>query len=178
MTIPANVDYFGNYAFADCSALTKCSYQGFGLTLTWHTTTFDHKVLKTVTVPSNYREKEFCDIPVTHSKQAAAEIKEGSCGDKTDGCSYLCYYHQQTLIISGRGDMSDYTEPHEQPWYWYRDNITVIEIDDGITSIGDYAFYDMPKLTSVDMGKDIGDIGKMSFSDCQTISTIKFSGEK
>ena len=44
------------------------------------------------------------------------------------------------LTISGSGDMNDYSSIRA-PWIKYNGSIISIEIQDGVTSIGNYAFY-------------------------------------
>ena len=53
-----------------------------------------------------------------------------------------------TLTISGTGAMADYTY-NTMPWYEYRSSIKSVIINDGVTSIGEYAFYGCSGLASV-----------------------------
>jgi hypothetical protein len=48
-----------------------------------------------------------------------------------------------TLSISGNGRMADYSEDNRPPWYKYVDYIYKINIGEGITYIGHYAFADL-----------------------------------
>ena len=48
-----------------------------------------------------------------------------------------------TLTISGNGDMADYSENNLPPWFKYRDYIYNIKIDENVTYIGKYAFYNL-----------------------------------
>ena len=45
------------------------------------------------------------------------------------------------LTISGTGAMKNYTYKSEMPWHKYINDIQSVVIEDGVTSIGDYAFY-------------------------------------
>ena len=45
-----------------------------------------------------------------------------------------------TLIISGIGDMDDYTPYFYDSWHEHRDRLRTVIILDGVTSIGNYAF--------------------------------------
>lgn len=47
------------------------------------------------------------------------------------------------LVISGQGDMPDYTSTSEQPWYGYASRLQGIVVEEGITSVGTRAFYNM-----------------------------------
>ncbi|MCD7736464.1 MAG: Ig-like domain-containing protein [Lachnospiraceae bacterium] len=53
------------------------------------------------------------------------------------------------LKISGTGDMKDYTALSGAPWSKYHSKITSVIIEDGITSIGAYAFYNFFRISAV-----------------------------
>ena len=54
------------------------------------------------------------------------------------------------LTITGSGAMPDYTQFWDYaPWYESRDSITGIVIGEGITYIGELAFYNCQKYSSV-----------------------------
>ncbi len=87
-----------------------------------------------------------------------------------------------TLSICGTGDMYDYEKlgydysdkkaPTDAPWYLYSPNIRKVEISDGVTSIGDYAFTDCTNLTDITIPDGIKEIGKWSFVDCSSLTDI------
>ena len=56
------------------------------------------------------------------------------------------------LTISGSGGMSYSTE---YPWSVYQNLIKTIVIEYGVTSIGNYAFYDFPNVTSLSIGNSV-----------------------
>lgn len=51
------------------------------------------------------------------------------------------------LTISGTGAMKNYTCKSEMPWYRYISDIKEVVLEEGATTISDYAFYGMPNLT-------------------------------
>ena len=80
-----------------------------------------------------------------------------------------------TLTISGTGDMADYIYNNgypTAPWYSVRANITSIDIQNGVTSIGKYAFYECSSLTSITIPDSITSIGNYAFSDCSSLTSI------
>lgn len=83
---------------------------------------------------------------------------EGRCGENV---GWIFDEKAKNLIISGSGDMYSY-EFDNQPWKEYEGEIKVVTVSDGVTSIGDFAFYQCEKLESVMIGKDLNQIGEKS----------------
>jgi len=84
-----------------------------------------------------------------------------------------------TLTISGPGVLQNqYTEEYTEkegsvpPWYSDRSAIQSVVIDNGVTSIRDYAFRDCTNLTSVIIGRGITSIGWYAFSGCTSLTSI------
>ncbi|MCF0231296.1 MAG: leucine-rich repeat domain-containing protein, partial [Enterococcus sp.] len=70
------------------------------------------------------------------------------------------------LRISGSGAMPDYRINENSPWYSKRDSIKLIEIEKGVTSIGDYAFYGCSSLTNITIPEGVTSIESGAFSGC------------
>ena len=77
----------------------------------------------------------------------------------------------ETLIISGTGDMYDF-EYACTPWYDLREQITALEVCDGITRIGENAFRDMTKLRTASLSDTIIEIGNFAFSLDESLEAI------
>ena len=71
-----------------------------------------------------------------------------------------------TLTISGAGKMDDYNWDNCSPWYAYSSVTKAIVIEDGVTSIGDYAFEDCSSLTSITIPNSVTSIGDYAFEYC------------
>ena len=77
------------------------------------------------------------------------------------------------LTISGTGAMYDYVESdNKAPWYDNRKDIKTIEIADGITHIGENAFYGCSSLTSFAIPASVTTIGKDAFFDCTACTDV------
>jgi hypothetical protein len=76
-----------------------------------------------------------------------------------------------TLTISGTGAMPDYT-PGQTPWESYRTSITTVVIDNGVASIGRFAFSEFFHLTSVSIPSSVTDIITYAFSGCDDLTSI------
>jgi len=85
-------------------------------------------------------------VEITASQEAAlaaSTVASGSCGAslhwKLDG--------DGVLTISGRGNMWAYNPDKPAPWYAYRSSIKSLVLEEGITSIGSFAFNNCPNVT-------------------------------
>jgi len=76
------------------------------------------------------------------------------------------------LTISGNGDMPDYDATRPAPWAEHVDEITSIEIDNGVTSIGASAFNFFTKLTSITIPASVTSIGNFAFYRSGLLSII------
>lgn len=74
------------------------------------------------------------------------------------------------LTISGTGDMEEW-DYCEAPWYSYRDSILRVVIEDGVTNIADYSFYNTA-VADVSIGNDVTSIGVYAFNSCSDLTEI------
>lgn len=79
------------------------------------------------------------------------------------------------LTISGKGIMSDYTSANAVPWRKkYGLDIEKVNIEYGVTRIGNYAFSGLPNLLALTIPETVRTIGESAFADCQSLSDIVF----
>ena len=101
---------------------------------------------------------------------AKAAEDSGTCGK--DGDKVTWSYDAGTLTISGTGEMADYSNSSQSPWYGYRNDIENVAIGDGVTSIGKYAFYECSSLTSITIPDGVTSIGTYAFRNCSSLTSI------
>jgi len=77
-----------------------------------------------------------------------------------------------TLTISGNGTMVDFDEASTEAWRPYKDNITSIVIESGVTSVGEHAFHHCDSITSVSLPSTVKSINFAAFWECNNISDI------
>ena len=75
----------------------------------------------------------------------AAAASSGTCGDNVT----WTLDDVGTLTISGTGPMKVYISYSSVPWFSNRSSVKKVVIADGVTTIGDEAFYYCTSLTSV-----------------------------
>ena len=76
------------------------------------------------------------------------------------------------LTISGYGRMADYTYSSRAPWA--NNKITKVVIRDGVTNIGDYAFYYQTYLTTISIPDSVTSIGDSAFMNCSSLTGVDF----
>lgn len=77
-----------------------------------------------------------------------------------------------TLTITGTGAMADNESYDDQPWNWASESITKIEIDEGVTAIGNYNFYGCHRLADVNIPDSVTRIGTSAFEDCYDLTSV------
>lgn len=76
------------------------------------------------------------------------------------------------LTISGNGEMDDY-KGTQVPWYLWKSSVKKIIVENGVTSIGKCAFYELENLEEVSLPDSIGSIGDEAFYFCNRLESIQ-----
>ena len=97
-----------------------------------------------------------------------ATVYEGSCGTNV---RYSLDTSTGVLNITGTGAMTNFS-PSYAPWYSYLSYIGVVEISNGVTSIGSYAFKSCFFLTSITIPNSVTSIGDWAFSGCDALTSV------
>ena len=103
---------------------------------------------------------------------AADIVDSGTCGAEGDGSNLTWTLDSEgVLTISGSGDMHGY-DHLGAPWYGIRSPVKSAVIADGVTSIGDSAFFDCTSLTSVTIPDSVTSIGEYAFYNCTSLTSV------
>ena len=70
----------------------------------------------------------------------------------------------QTLTVTGAGEMQNFDSPSSVAWAAVVASVKKVVIAEGVTSIADYAFYNMTSLEEVSVPSSVEVIGKMAFA--------------
>lgn len=169
--IPASVTTVTNTAFSGCTSLK---------TIVCHPTTAPtvSAAFNNIT-PANV-DVVVCTNSAKTSYKAATGWKDmnvttalsGSCGDNATWSLELTTW---TLTISGIGAMADYnSSSNKSPWASYASQITSIQVKDGITAIGKYAFYNCSAATKVTISSTVTSIGTSAFYGCSALTRVNY----
>ena len=167
VSIPGSVKNVGECAFNGCSSLTNVSissstatfgsdvFAGCPAGLTLHG--YEGSTTEAYAIANGI---DFDGWPSSES---------GSCGDSM---SWTLSYLTNTLTISGTGDMEDYSENSHPGWYALRDSVYAVVIENGITTIGNYAFYEMSAIRSVTIPNSVTWINIRAFENCSGLTHV------
>ena len=95
---------------------------------------------------------------------AAVPVKSGTTGE----CTWTLD-SDGVLTISGNGKMKDYSFNERKPW---GTSITKVVIENGVTSIGNWAFENCFSLTSITILDGVRYIGNCAFLCCTSLTSI------
>lgn len=111
---------------------------------------------------------------------SAATTQSGTCGNNLT----WTFDGSGTLTINGTGAMEDYAANFGSTTApWSGCNITSVVIENGVTSVGDHAFYDCSNVKTVSIPGSVKSIGINAFAGCdlktitvpEGVETIKYS---
>lgn len=121
-------------------------------------------VVSTLTIPTHAEISEHTILAQSvYDEQGAISINIGE---------NLTYTRRgNTLIISGTGAMKDFWTS-SPPW----SEVQNVIIENGVTSIGDYAFKNCKNLTNVVLGNSLVSIGKCAFINCTSLTNVVIPG--
>ena len=80
------------------------------------------------------------------------------------------------LTVSGKGRMPDYSGNALAPWYDYKDQIQAVVIEEGVLSIGAYAFFDCENLMEIQLPSSLKQLRKECFEGCDSLKLLDMSG--
>lgn len=168
--IPYGVTTISNYAFANCTGLTTVAIP---VTVTTIAKNAFYKCSSVNNVTYKGTQSQWSAITIGEGNEAITDnvgiiTASGICG------TLLLWQlvNGEKLIITGNGAMRDYYS-NSAPWYSYRSQIKSVVMGNGVTSIGDYAFYGCSSLESVELPDSITLIGSDAFYGCSKLTEIR-----
>ena len=187
VTMPDSVTQIHANAFRYCNGVTFFGHAGSAAESFAASHAFDFEI-----ADHTYGEDGLC---IYCGKNSAIT---GTCGE-----NLVWSLNEDTgvLTITGSGAMEDYTSRSPAPWQEYDFYVDSVVLDDGITHIGDYAFYGLtwldecPKLPenlqsigmyafkSLNITGDlvipdnVTDIGSYAFNSCGLLTSVQFGSK-
>lgn len=105
-------------------------------------------------------------VPTVAVATSEETTKSGTCGENL----IWVLDDEGTLTISGTGNMEDYYSWSTKPWL--EKSVKTIIINEGVTNIGEYAFYGCRSLASIIISDSVTSIGDYAFEYCSGLTSI------
>ena len=170
--IPDSVISIGNYAFYGCTNLKNVIFENENQLKTIGTSVFQNCTsLEGIEIPDSVTSignSAFsgCSslirltIPVSTTFTSSSFTK----------CTNITNVH----LTQGTGIMTAYTSTTYAytPWYISRNSMEDILIENGVTNIGDYSFYNSASLTKIIIPDSVISIGNYAFRGCTNLADI------
>ena len=161
-----NVVHIGEFAFEFCTNLTSVTI-GEGVTdIGRDAFNGCSKGLVICSYSGSYVEQYANSNSILFSTTSI--IARGTCGDNIIWILNL----EGTLTISGTGEMEDYTNPNavptvkKAPWDIPGIDLKSVIVKNGVTTIGDYAFFALTSIETIYLSNSIVSVGNSSFASC------------
>lgn len=179
ITIPESVKTIDSHAFWSCDNLVSITVLNPMLNLAparlpKKTLIVAHKGSESERFA---KEKKYAFEPLSfqakeQSSKSSEEnifcVEEGRCGNN---CTYKCYSNGD-LIISGSGDMDNYKSYLSKPWRKNEGLVKRVVVEDGITSIGSFAFCSMENVKEITIPDSVKVINEGGISSLFSLEEI------
>lgn len=179
VTIPNSVTSIRPYAFADCSSLASVTIPN-GVTSIMYRVFYNCSSLTSVTIPNSVTSiEEHAFYGCSSLTSVTIPNSVTSIGDEAFGdCNNLREVHITDIAAWCRIFFGEYSSFKSNPLYYahnlYVNDILITDlmIPDGVTSIGNGAFFRCSSLTSVSIPNSVTSIGNLAFSGCNSLKAV------
>ena len=187
ITIPGSVTSIGNGAFSGCSSLT-------GITIPSSVTSIGESAfesctdLTSITIPKSVTSIgsnvfDGCTALTEVLLEGGSTLTSENFGEVAN--KVVTRWNEDnltwtltadgTLTISGTGAMKEYGAG-SSPAAQKKDSVKKVVIEDGITNIVDFAFFDCTVLESIEIPGSVASIGNFAFCSCIRLTDITIPG--
>ncbi len=167
-----------NYgAFNRCSLLAKATFRGPAPTLGSSSGCFDYAASGfTIYYYAAYANSWSpngettwgANYPISMLGSAVPGPTE--CGD---ALTWTWDADAKALTVTGSGPMYDYSPESPAPWACYAGAIQTVTLDEGVTSVGAYAFYACTALTTLNLPATLNTYGDYAFAWCVKLTSAQ-----
>ncbi len=190
ITIPESLAQLERGVFYKCTALEEVTIQG-GLGYIYNDCFYGCTALKTITFEGDYGrifDSAFSGVtadayyPAGNATWTQDKLQNyggqltwnplsaaisGTCGAQGDNLTWVL--EDGVLTISGTGAMVNYSMG---TGFAYRNDVTTLILEDGVTTIGENAFSHWTNLTYVEIADTVTRIGTNAFQNCTRLKSV------
>ena len=93
-------------------------------------------------------------------------------GDLSTGLHWEFNNETKTLSFTGQGEIPDYNNFEDRPWYAFWEKVQTVTLGEGINKIGKLALCQLRKMTSVTLPKSVTEIGERAFTSSKSLTNF------
>ena len=167
--LPAGAEKIGSYAFQ--GAKLDSLYIPDSVTSVGEGAFWDCRGMKITYAGSSeawMRICTNCSLTVACQADGVTLCGFGSCGENLT----WSITGDGTLVITGTGAMDDFGNDARAPWEDLEDDIKALRVEEGVTGIGECAFYGCGKLESVSLPSSLTEIRYSAFEYCSRLTSL------
>ena len=164
IVIEEGVTAIGDSAFSGCSAITSITCNA-SLPPTCGANVFPGVGSIPLFVPSN-------SVNMYSATAVWQDFKVIGFPCDICGEDYSWMLKDSVLTIFGPGAMTDYSYYIPAPWISHKDSIASVVIKEGVTTLGEWAFYGCSRISSVTIPSSVMEFGTWTFAGCSGLSSI------
>lgn len=115
-------------------------------------------------------------LTITATEYIQAFFTQSSYCGKDGGENIAWSIKNDTLYLTGEGEMEDYSLFEVAPYSWSLDDFQYVKVGEGITTLGKMAFVLMDNIKKVYLPSTLSVIGSYAFTECDELDNVYFSG--
>ena len=115
-------------------------------------------------------------LTITATEYIQAFFSQSPYCGKDGGENIVWSIENDTLYLTGEGEMEDYSVWTVPPYGWSLDDFQYVKVGEGITTLGDMAFVFMDNIKKIYLPSTLSVIGSYAFTECDELDNVYFSG--
>ena len=141
-----------------------------------------HEFLYWETYPENLltdeqKKNPEIEFTITQSAYVDAYFSQSSFCGKDGGENIAWSIQNDTLYLTGEGEMEEYSYWDYPPYTMTQDKYHYVSVSEGITTIGSMAFLMTEDIKEIYLPSTMAKIGKYAFVYCEDLEKIHFAGK-
>ncbi len=175
LSFPEGLSSIGSSAFYGCNNLTVVEIKSFGCSIYANSNTLGVPGTTTIYGYAESTAQTYAEQYGYSFVSLGGFELSGECGANGDNLLWTLNTETGLLTITGAGEMKNYSSYSAlAPWYSYCTAVSTVDFPEGLTSIGNWAFYGCKGLTSLSFPEGLTSIGNAAFRGCTGLTSLSF----
>ncbi len=166
VTLPQGLETIRGFAFEGCTNLTDVYYGG--TEEQWGNISIDEEYNQALLNAVIHFESAGGEDAPSPAPDPRNVIASGETGNSVT----WSLDDTGALVLTGSGKMYDYDWNDDPPWEPYKEVITSVAVEPGVTNIGSYAFTSCSSLISITLPEGMSTISAAAFASCFSLTQV------